>query len=112
MTQKVAQNYHFALIEYSVTHRFRQSKFAYGDSILSMSQLLLLPQQPLKATLAIKVVKIDSKVIISLPDLNQTNNSTIHSVFFCIAHKIVFAKKKNGDTVCFTYYNYCKSDQN
>ncbi len=53
---------------YSVFHRFRQAKFAYSSSILSPSQFSLLPQLPLKMTpLIIKVVKIDLKIIISLP---------------------------------------------
>jgi hypothetical protein len=51
---------------YSVFHPFRQAKFSYGGSILSLSQCLLLPQLPLKTKLAIKEVKIDSKIIISL----------------------------------------------
>ncbi len=50
---------------YSVFHRFRQSKFPYGGSILRLSVFLLLP--PLKKMLAIKVVKSDSKIINSLP---------------------------------------------
>jgi hypothetical protein len=48
---------------YSVIHQFRQAKFAYGGSILSSCNFLLLPQPPLKITLATKVVKIDSKII-------------------------------------------------
>ncbi len=39
-----------------------QAKFAYGGLILSFSQFLLLPQRPLKMMLALKVVKIDSKI--------------------------------------------------
>jgi len=54
-------------ITYSVFHRFGQAKFAYGDLILSSSQFSLLPQRPLKMTHAVKVVKIDLKIIISLP---------------------------------------------
>jgi hypothetical protein len=50
-----------------VFHWFRQAKFAHGGLILSSSQFLLLPQQPLNITLAVKVVKIDFKIIISLP---------------------------------------------
>ncbi len=46
-------------------HRFRQAKFAYGGSILSSSQFLLLPQLPQKMELASKVVKVDSKIIVS-----------------------------------------------
>ncbi len=49
----------------SVFHRFRQAKFAYGGLLLSPSQYLLLPKQPLKTMLTIKVVKIDLKIIIS-----------------------------------------------
>jgi hypothetical protein len=54
---------------YSVFHRFKQAKFAYGGSILSSSQFLLLPQLPQKMELASKVVKVDSKIIVSLPDI-------------------------------------------
>ncbi len=50
---------------YSVFHRFRQAKFAYGGSILSLSQFLLLPELPLKMKLASKVVKINSNIILS-----------------------------------------------
>jgi hypothetical protein len=38
-----------------------QAKFTYGGSILSLSQLTLLPQLPKKINLASKGVKIDSK---------------------------------------------------
>ncbi len=47
--------------------------------ILSSSQFLLMPQQPLKLTLAIKLVNIDSKIIISLPwskSVNQIVSTT------------------------------------
>jgi hypothetical protein len=46
---------------------FRQAEFAYGGSILSSSQFLILPQLPQKIQSASKVVKIDWKIIISLP---------------------------------------------
>jgi hypothetical protein len=49
-----------------VFRQFGQAKFAFGGFILSLSQFLLQPQQPLKMTLAIKVVKIDPNIIISL----------------------------------------------
>ncbi len=49
-------------------HRLRQAEFAYGGSILSPSQFLQLTQQPLKTTLAIKVVKIDLEKMILLPE--------------------------------------------
>ncbi len=45
----------------------QEAKFSYGGFILSTSQYLLLPQQPLKMRLAIKVVKIDSKINMLLP---------------------------------------------
>jgi hypothetical protein len=54
---------------YSVFHQFREAKFAYGGSILSSSQFLLLPQLPQKMELASKVVKVDSKIIVSLPEI-------------------------------------------
>ena len=47
-------------------NRFGQAKFAYGGPVLDSSQFLLLPQLPQKMTLASKMVKIDSKIIISL----------------------------------------------
>jgi hypothetical protein len=52
-----------------VFHQFRQAKFAYGGSFLSLSQFLLLPQLPQKMELASKVVNVDSKIIISLPEI-------------------------------------------
>ncbi len=45
---------------------FGQAKFAYGGLVLGSSQFALLPQLPLKTMLGIKVVKIDSKIIISI----------------------------------------------
>ncbi len=51
---------------YSVFHQFWQAKFAYGGSILSSSQFLLLHQLPQKMELASKVVKVGSKIIVSL----------------------------------------------
>ncbi len=51
---------------HSVFQRFRQAKFAYGGSFLNSNQFSLLSQLPQKVKLALKVVKIDSKIIISL----------------------------------------------
>jgi hypothetical protein len=48
---------------------FSKAKSANGGSILSLSQFLILPQLPRKIMLASKVVKIDSKIIISLPKI-------------------------------------------
>jgi len=47
---------------YRAFHGFGQAKFAYGGSILGLSQFTLLPQLPLKIMLQLKVVKIDSKI--------------------------------------------------
>jgi hypothetical protein len=52
---------------YSVFHRFRKAKFAYGYSILSSSQFSILPQLAQKMKLASKLGKIDPKIIILLP---------------------------------------------
>jgi len=48
-------------------HGFGQAKFAYGGSVSGLSQFTLLPQLPLKMMLDLKVVKIVSKIILSLP---------------------------------------------
>jgi len=59
----------FSLI-LTVTYRafcgFGQAKFPNGDSALGLSQFTLLPQLHLKMTLNLKVVKIDTKIIILL----------------------------------------------
>ncbi len=66
---------------YSVFCQLRYAKFAYSGSILSSRQFLLLPQQPLKMAIAsIKEAKIDSKVIILLPQ----SKSVKLIVPFCI----------------------------
>jgi hypothetical protein len=49
--------------------QFRQAKSANGGSILSSSQFLILLQLPSKMKHASKVVKVDSKIIISLPQI-------------------------------------------
>ncbi len=48
------------------------AKSANGGSILSSSQFLILPQLPRKIKLASKVVKVDSKIIISLTKIPET----------------------------------------
>ncbi len=53
-------------IIYRAFHGFGQAKFAYVGSVLVLIQLTLLPQLPLKTKLDLKVVKINSKEIISL----------------------------------------------
>ncbi len=56
-------------LRYSVFQGFSKAKSANGGSILSSSQFLILPQLPQKIKLASKVVKVDSKIIISLPKI-------------------------------------------
>ncbi len=56
-------------IHYSVFQGFSKAKSANGGSILSSSQFLILPQLPQKIKLASKVVKVDSKIITSLPTI-------------------------------------------
>jgi len=51
---------------YRVFHGFGQAKFAYGGSILGLSQLSLLSEMPLKMRLNLKGVRIDLKIIFSL----------------------------------------------
>ncbi len=48
---------------------FSKAKSANGGLILSSSQFLILPKLPQKMKLALKVVKVDSKIIISLPKI-------------------------------------------
>ncbi len=54
---------------YSVFQGFSKAKSANGGLILSSSQFLILPQLPQKMKLTSKVVKVDSKIIISLPKI-------------------------------------------
>ncbi len=54
---------------YSVFQGFSEARFAYGGSILSSSQFLILFQLPQKMKLKSKVVKIDPKIIVSLPKI-------------------------------------------
>jgi hypothetical protein len=52
---------------YSVFHQFEHAESADGGLILSLCQFLLLPLLQQKMELATRVVKINSKIIISLP---------------------------------------------
>jgi hypothetical protein len=54
---------------YSVFQGFSKAEFANGGSILGSSQYSILPQLAQKMKLASKVVKIDPKIIISLPKI-------------------------------------------
>ena len=64
---------------YRAFHRFGQAEIAYGGLVLGLSQFSILPQLPLKMTLASKVVKIDLKIIIS----RCKSKSVTHSVGEC-----------------------------
>jgi len=66
----------FGLLSYRAFHRFGQAKIAHGGLALGSSQFLLLPQLPQKMTIASKVVKIDSEIIITL----HKSKSVTHSV--------------------------------
>ncbi len=59
----------YDLLSYSVFQGFSLAKFAYSGSILSSSQFLIEPQLPQKMKLTSKVVKIDPKIIVSLPTI-------------------------------------------
>ncbi len=82
---KACQNRRYTrYLRYSVFHRFRQAKFDYGGSILSSSQVLQLPQLPQKVELTSKVVKVDSKIIISLPEIYiRETRCIIEQNFIC-----------------------------
>ncbi len=69
-------------IEDSVFHRFRHAKFAFGGSILSTSQFLLLPKWPLKNDVHFKGGQNWLKKSSCFPDLNWWNivNNIINHV--------------------------------
>ena len=52
---------------YRAIHRFGESKIANDGLVLGLSQFSILPELPYKMMLDSKVVKNDSKIIISLP---------------------------------------------
>jgi hypothetical protein len=54
-------------VKHTGFQEFEQAKIANGGLILSTSHFSLLPQLPQKTELASKVVKIYSKIIISMP---------------------------------------------
>jgi len=59
------------LLKYRAFHGFGEAKFAYSGSSLGSTQFTLLRKLPLKMILNLKVVKIESRKIISLFNLNQ-----------------------------------------
>jgi hypothetical protein len=86
-----------------VFHRFRQAKFAYGGSILNSSQFLPLPQLPQKMELASKVVKVDSKIIISLPKILIRETHCMNTIGW------LFIKLVN-QIIDLTYVNLLRTD--
>jgi hypothetical protein len=76
---------------------FSKAKSAKGDSILSSNQFLILPQLPQKIKLASKVVKVDSKIIISLPKIYKSLKLTVEfeMQFKKIEEKISLKNKEN-----------------
>ena len=74
--RKVIKN-HAVCLYYRAFHSFGLAKFAYGGPVLGTSQFLLLPQLAQKMMLVSKVVKIDSKIIIS----SSKYKSVTHSVY-------------------------------
>jgi hypothetical protein len=86
---------------YSAFHQYGQAKFAFGGSILSSSQFLLLPQLPQKTKVASKAVKNDSKVIISFPSSNSVKR-TVESKL-CSSKTILISISTNQyDVIKFT----------
>ncbi len=71
--------------------------FVFGGLILRSSQFLLLPQQHLKMTLAIKVVKIDPKIIISIPQSKLVKQTVWSSKCMCFLH----TKMKSGNSASY-----------
>jgi len=66
----LSQSTHACYNTYMAFHGFEQAKFAYGGSVLGSSQFTLLPQQPLKTMLNLKMVKIDSEKSYRYVNLN------------------------------------------
>jgi len=53
------------LLSHRALHGFGQAKFAQSGSVLGLSQFTQLPKPLLKMKLDLKMLKIDSKIIIS-----------------------------------------------
>jgi hypothetical protein len=66
---KIAQQPTVSFRDLQCVQGFSRAKSANSGSILSSSQFLILPQLPQKIKLTSKVVKIDSKIIISLSEI-------------------------------------------
>ena len=62
---------------YRAFHRFGRAKIRNGGKALGSSPFLLLPQVPPKTMLASKVVKIDSKKVISLCYAKSVTHSVV-----------------------------------
>jgi len=66
---------------YRAFHGFGQAKLPEGVSVLGSSQFSILPQLPPNILLDSKMVKIDSKIIISLRKSKSVKNSVSHREF-------------------------------
>jgi hypothetical protein len=71
---------------YSVFRRFGQVKFVNIVSILSTSQISLLPQLHQKMKLVSKVVKTDTKIIILLPKIYIRETHCIYQIINKTVH--------------------------
>jgi hypothetical protein len=73
------------LVFYSVFHQLRQAKFAYGGLTLSSSRFSLLTQRPLKMTLTIRGIEIDSEKKSSLhPESILSNFVSLRFPIFAV----------------------------
>ncbi len=95
----------FALVSlYSVFHWFQRAKFAYGDLILSSSQFLLLTQHSQKMKLTSKVIKIKTKIIISLPWSKSVKQTVVAALQF--SYKVTLLEGKTTKRVFFPLFTY------
>ena len=67
LSQELLQKrFYYDTLRIKDLYNLNLEKLAYGDLVLGSNQFLLLPQQPQKMILASKVVRGDSKIIISI----------------------------------------------
>jgi hypothetical protein len=81
---------------YSVFQGFSKAKSANGGSILSSSQFLILLQLPQKIKLASKVVKVDSKIIISLPKIKIPETHCRRNEYYEINYRGPVSRVRHG----------------
>ncbi len=83
-------------------------------------QFLILPQQPLKMMLIIKLVKIDSKMIILIPRSKSVKQSVLdiflgldhnkdHNIFdrFCIENTAYYVQLDNAESFLHAFFVLC-----